>query len=159
MLDVSLDEQPNLVQVERAIATLAHDLPNLFQKDICYDIYSQDILFQDPVICFKGKPSYRLIFWTLRFYRRLCFTTICFNLHSVRGEADHTICAEWTVRGTLRLPWKPRLLFCGYSSYKLNREGLICEHIDIWDRPPSQVLRQFFDRNQLAKLEDLISLV
>ena len=54
------------------------------------------------------------------------------------------ILANWTVRGILRLPWKPRLWFNGYSTYKLNQAGLIYEHIDTWDRPPMEILKQFW---------------
>ena len=56
--------------MQEIIKTLKHDLPTLFQQDISYDIYSQDIYFRDPVNKFKGKINYRIIFWTLRFHGR-----------------------------------------------------------------------------------------
>ncbi len=133
-------------QVERAIATLNRDLPTLFQKDISYDIYSQDIFFRDPVNQFKGKFSYRIIFWTLRFHGRLFFTELYFDLHNVQPISPDTIRADWTVRGILRVPWKAKLFFNGYSIYKLNADGLINEHIDTWDRPPKEILKQFIER-------------
>jgi hypothetical protein len=42
-------------RIATIIATLWHDLPTLFQRDIGYDIYSSDIFFKDPVNTFKGK--------------------------------------------------------------------------------------------------------
>jgi len=57
-----LDRGDYLKRVERAIATLQHDLPTLFERDISYDIYSRDIDFRDPVNRFKGKFNYRIIF-------------------------------------------------------------------------------------------------
>ncbi|HEY9821382.1 MAG TPA: DUF2358 domain-containing protein, partial [Candidatus Sericytochromatia bacterium] len=61
------------LQVEKVIEILQKDLPTLFEKDISYDIYTQDIYFQDPVNRFKGKFNYRIIFWTLRFHAQLFF--------------------------------------------------------------------------------------
>jgi hypothetical protein len=131
-------------QVEEVIETLQKDLPTLFEKDISYDIYTKDIYFQDPVNRFKGKFNYRIIFWTLRFHGRLFFTEIFFDLHDVKQTAEDIITANWTVRGTLRLPWKAGVLFNGDSTYKLTTEGLIYNHLDTWDRKPSEILKQFF---------------
>jgi Uncharacterized conserved protein (DUF2358) len=129
--------------IEHIIQTLQQDLPTLFERDISYDIYSQDIYFKDPVNTFKGKFNYRIIFWTLRFHGRLFFTKLYFDLHDVTQTAEAVILASWTVRGTLRLPWKAKIFFNGWSTYRL-RDGLIYEHIDTWDRKPGEILQQFF---------------
>ncbi|MDF5734857.1 MULTISPECIES: DUF2358 domain-containing protein [unclassified Nostoc] len=136
--------------VERIIKTLEQDLPTLFEKDISYDIYTQDIYFKDPVNTFKYKFNYRIIFWTLRFHARLFFTQIYFDVHEVYQSAEDTILAKWTVRGVLRVPWKANLLFNGYSTYKLNQDNLIYEHIDTWDRKPGEILKQFWQRGEMA---------
>ncbi len=132
------------MQVEQVIETLKLDLPTLFEKDISYDIYTRDIFFKDPVNTFKWKFNYRIIFWTLRFHGRLFFTELYFDLHDVQQTAEDIILANWTVRGVLRVPWKAKIFFNGYSTYKLNQDGLIYEHIDTWDRKPSEILKQFF---------------
>jgi hypothetical protein len=144
MLNAPLNPEQYASRIEQAIAVLKHDLPTLFAKDISYDIYSQDIFFKDPVNTFKGKFNYRIIYWTLRFHGRLFFTELCFDLHDVQQVSENSIRAEWTVRGTLRLPWKPQLLFNGYSIYRLNNNALIDEHIDTWDRPPRDIFKQFW---------------
>ena len=134
------------------LETLRRDLPTLFERDIAYDIYTRDIFFKDPVNQFKGKLNYRIIFWTLRFHGGLFFSDLHFDLHDVRVEQDFVIRADWTVRGTLRLPWRPPLLFNGYSLYKLNQAGQIYDHRDTWDRSPQAILRQFWphtDENSL----------
>ena len=135
-------------RVESAIETLNTELPSLFETDISYDIYTKDIYFRDPVNTFKGKFNYRIIFWTLRFHGQLFFSSLYFDLHDIKQTASDTILANWTVRGTLRLPWKARILFNGYSTYKLTPEGLIYEHIDTWDRKPTKILKQFFTTAQ-----------
>ncbi|MHC5594957.1 MAG: DUF2358 domain-containing protein [Nostoc sp.] len=134
--------------VEQVIKTLKEDLPTLFEKDISYQIYTEDIYFKDPVNTFKYKFNYRIIFWTLRFHARLFFTEIYFDVHEVSQSAEDTILAKWTVRGVLRVPWKAGLLFNGYSTYKLNQDNLIYEHIDTWDRKPGEILKQFWQRGE-----------
>lgn len=141
----------NQAQVDRAIATLNAELPTLFTTDLTYDIYTPDIFFQDPVNTFKGKFNYRIIFWTLRFHGRLFFTQLFFDLHHVEQPSPNTIRADWTVRGTLRLPWQTKLFFNGYSIYSLNAQGYIYRHIDTWDRPPGEILRQFLPAKFAAK--------
>jgi Uncharacterized conserved protein (DUF2358) len=134
--------------LEQTIKTLEQDLPTLFDRDISYDIYTPEISFKDPVNRFKGKFNYRIIFWTLRFHARLFFTEIYFDLHEVDQSGENTILAKWTVRGTLRVPWKAKLYFDGYSTYQLNSEGKIYEHIDTWDRSAGEILRQFFRKGE-----------
>jgi Uncharacterized conserved protein (DUF2358) len=142
-LDTTM-RSPDPAKVAAAIETLKADLPTLFERDISYDIYTSDIFFKDPVNTFKGKFNYRIIFWTLRFHAHLFFTEIYFDVHDITQPAIDTILATWTVRGTLRLPWKAKLLFNGSSNYKLTPDSLIYEHIDSWDRSPSEILKQFF---------------
>ena len=134
-------------QVEGVVETLKKDLPTLFEKDISYDIYTQDIYFQDPVNKFKGKTNYHIIFWTLRFHAQLFFTKIYFDLHDVSQTASDTILAKWTVRGVLRVPWKARVFFNGDSTYTLTQDALIYNHRDTWDRKPSEILKQFFRKS------------
>ncbi|MBK1986622.1 DUF2358 domain-containing protein [Sphaerospermopsis aphanizomenoides BCCUSP55] len=136
------------LQTKQIIEILKQDLPTLFEQDISYNIYSQDIFFRDPVNKFNGKFNYRIIFWTLRFHGQLFFTELAFDLHDVCESGENTILATWTVRGVLRVPWKARLFFNGYSTYKLNDEGFIYEHIDTWDREPGEILQQFFKKGE-----------
>jgi Uncharacterized conserved protein (DUF2358) len=138
-----LSQSDYQLQVEKVIETLKNDLPTLFEKDISYDIYAQDIYFQDPVNRFKWKFNYRIIFWTLRFHASLFFREIFFDVHDLKQIKPDTIKVTWTVRGTLRLPWKAHLFFNGDSTYKLTEAGLIYNHLDSWDRKPSEVLKQF----------------
>lgn len=136
------------LQIKQVIETLKQDLPTLFKQDISYDIYTKDIYFQDPVNKFKNKLNYRIIFWTLRFHARLFFTQIYFDVHDVYQASENIIIANWTVRGVLRVPWKAKVFFNGYSTYKLTGDHLIYEHIDTWDRKPGEILQQFFQKGK-----------
>lgn len=139
---------PNLV------ATLWADLPHLFVQDISYNIYSSDIVFRDPLNEFKGKFNYRIIFWTLRFHGQLFFSELLFDVHQISEPNPDIILATWTVKGTLRVPWKTQIYFQGYSTYQVNGDGLIDQHIDTWDRPPIEILKQFFGRGNPAPLNE-----
>lgn len=139
----ALSESEYQSQVKQAIKTLKIELPTLFETDISYNIYTQDIYFQDPINKFKGKTNYRIIFWTLRFHAQLFFQRIYFELHDIHQESSDTLIGNWTVRGNLRVPWKARIFFNGCSTYKLNQQGLIYKHVDTWDRRPSEILKQF----------------
>jgi hypothetical protein len=133
-------------RIHYMVGALERDLPSLFERDIAYDIYSQDICFTDPISTFNGKFGYRIVYWTLRFHGQLFFTHIELDLHDVKQTAPDHIEAHWTVKGTLRLPWKPKIYFNGTSNYSINSEGLIYKHVDTWDRKPTEVLKQFFRR-------------
>ncbi|MCW6035785.1 DUF2358 domain-containing protein [Spirulina subsalsa FACHB-351] len=139
-----LAHSPSPQQIKKVIKTLEQDLPDLFKTDICYDIYSHDIAFKDPVNRFNGKFNYRIIFWTLRFHAALFFTEIYFDVHQIAHPEPDIVRVDWTVRGTLRVPWSAKILFNGYSNYRLNSEGLIYDHVDTWDRSPKQILKQFW---------------
>ena len=140
-----LNAQEYQAQIQKVIKTLNEDLPTLFEKDISYDIYTKDIYFNDPVNTFKWKFNYRIIFWTLRFHAGLFFREIYFDLHRVYQSAQDTIEADWTVRGTLKIP-KNSIYFDGHSTYRLTEAGLIYKHLDTWDRKPVEILKQFFRR-------------
>ncbi|MCG5061653.1 MAG: DUF2358 domain-containing protein [Limnoraphis sp. WC205] len=141
-------------KIETVINTLKQDLPTLFEKDISYEIYTSDIYFTDPVNTFKWKFNYRIIFWTLRFHAGLFFSEIYFDLHQVQQTAVDLITADWTVRGTLRLPWKPQIFFNGSSAYHLSNQALIYRHEDTWDRSPQTILKQFFQRQPNSNPEE-----
>ncbi|MEM8642406.1 MAG: DUF2358 domain-containing protein [Cyanobacteria bacterium P01_G01_bin.54] len=130
-------------QVDRNIEILRTELPTFFDKDVSYDIYTKDILFEDPINRLKGKLSYRIAFWTLRFHGGLFFTEVHFDLHDVKQESAQQIRADWTIRGKLLLPWKTQLFFNGSSIYYMNDQGLIYHHVDTWDREPLAILKQF----------------
>lgn len=144
-----------LMPVSKTIEILKQDLPTLFEEDISYDIYARDIYFTDPVNTFEGKFNYRIIFWTLRFHGGLFFSDLHFDLHEVYpsapGSAPESILADWTVRGTLRVPWRAKVFFNGQSTYSLDKRGLIYRHEDTWDRSPKAILKQFFRPGDSAK--------
>ncbi|DBB07213.1 hypothetical protein WJX77_006773 [Trebouxia sp. C0004] len=111
-----------------AIRTLRDETPYLFQQDLSYDVYRDDIVFTDSRNVFHGKKNYRTIFWSLRFHGRLFFSRLTVNVLRIWQPNENAIRLRWTVRGVPRVPWEAEGIFDGISEYKLDREGKIYEH-------------------------------
>ncbi|GJP40414.1 hypothetical protein CLOM_g5046 [Closterium sp. NIES-68] len=116
------------VNVGYAIRTLREELPTLFYRDMTYDIYREDITFQDPMNSFKGVDNYRLIFKALRFHGKIFFKALWVDVLRVWQPNDRTIQIRWSVRGIPRLPWEAHGRFDGTSEYKLDSSGKIYSH-------------------------------
>ncbi|CAI5460225.1 unnamed protein product [Closterium sp. Yama58-4] len=116
------------VNVGYAIRTLREELPTLFYRDMTYDIYREDITFQDPMNTFKGIDNYRLIFKALRFHGKIFFKALCVDVLRVWQPNERTIQIRWSVRGIPRLPWEAHGRFDGTSEYKLDSSGKIYSH-------------------------------
>eukprot|EP00879_Flechtneria_rotunda_P000506 GHRR01000610.1.p1 GENE.GHRR01000610.1~~GHRR01000610.1.p1 ORF type:complete len:344 (+),score=81.40 GHRR01000610.1:198-1229(+) len=111
-----------------AIRTLREDIPQLFERELNYDIYREDITFKDPRNTFAGMKNYKLIFWSLRFHGRIFFKKLYVEVRRIWQPQDGLICMRWTVHGIPRVPWEAEGTFDGISQYKLDSEGKIYEH-------------------------------
>lgn len=116
------------VNVGYAIRTLREELPTLFYRDMTYDIYRDDIAFQDPMNTFRGLGNYRLIFKALRFHGKIFFRALWVDVLRVWQPNERTIQVRWSVRGIPRLPWEAQGRFDGTSEYKLDSAGKIYVH-------------------------------
>ncbi|GAA0139498.1 hypothetical protein LIER_01027 [Lithospermum erythrorhizon] len=111
-----------------AIRVLREEFPDLFNKELNFDIYRDDIVFKDPLNTFAGIDNYKSIFWGLRFHGRIFFRALWIDIVSVWQPVDNTIMIRWTVHGIPRVPWESRGRFDGTSEYKLDKNGKIYEH-------------------------------
>jgi hypothetical protein len=110
-----------------------------FPLDQTYQIYAQDVYFQDPLTRFRGVERYKqMIAWMGTWFQE-----IKMDLHQIDRLSD-TIDTRWTLYWTSPLPWKPRIAISGRSELTLNSEGLIISHIDYWDCSVWDVIRQHF---------------
>lgn len=136
---VTLDDKPQqksnqektpdyFANVGDAIRNLRDDIPLLFQRDLNYEIYHEDVVFRDPRNCFKGIKNYQLIFWSLRFHGKLFFSKLTVDVKRIWQPDPDQIKMRWTVRGVPRVPWEAEGIFDGISTYKLDRNGRIYEH-------------------------------
>ncbi|GLI62674.1 hypothetical protein VaNZ11_005350 [Volvox africanus] len=111
-----------------AIRCLREDIPMLFQRELNYSIYRDDVVFRDPRNCFKGMKNYQLIFWSLRFHGKIFFKTLYVDVKRIWQPEDGIIKMRWTVHGIPRVPWEAEGTFDGISTYRLDSHGKIYEH-------------------------------
>ncbi|KAL9262651.1 hypothetical protein AKJ16_DCAP11753 [Drosera capensis] len=111
-----------------AVRTLREDLPQIFTKELNYDIYREDVALVDPLNTFKGIENYKLIIRALRFHGRILFREIDLEVLRIWQISENMILVRWNLRGTPRVPWEAKGHFQGTSRYKLDRNGKIYEH-------------------------------
>jgi len=110
-----------------------------FPENQTYGIYAEDVYFKDPLNQFKGVDRYKQNIDLIARW----FEDIELEVRDLK-KVEETIYSEWTLYMNSPLPWKPRLAIPGKSELKLNSDNLIVSHIDYWDIPPFEVLKQNF---------------
>lgn len=122
------EKQNYYVNTGYAIRTLREEFPELFYRELSFDIYRDDIVFKDPLNTFVGVDNYKSIFWGLRFHGRIFFKALWVDLISVSQPVENVIMVRWTVHGIPRVLWESHSRFDGTSEYKLDKNGKIFEH-------------------------------
>jgi hypothetical protein len=110
-----------------------------FPVDQTYSIYANDVFFKDPLNQFRGLDRYKQMLGFIQTW----FINPQLDLHDI-SQSSNTIKTRWTLSWTTPLPWKPRISIPGWSELRLNADGLISSHIDYWDIPRLDVLKQLF---------------
>ncbi|MFP4099322.1 DUF2358 domain-containing protein [Coleofasciculus sp.] len=110
-----------------------------FPVDQTYSIYANDVFFKDPLNEFRGLDRYKQMIGFIQTW----FINPQLDLHDI-SQSGNTIKTRWTLSWTTPLPWKPRISIPGWSELRLNADGLISSHIDYWDIPRLDVLKQLF---------------
>ncbi len=111
-----------------------------FPLDQSFQIYAEDMYFQDPLNRFHGVKRYRQ---TIGFMKTF-FKQIQFDLHAI-DRIDRLITTRWTLQWNTPVPWYPRIEITGRSELLLAADlELIISHIDYWNCTPLDVLKQHF---------------
>ncbi|XP_073139846.1 uncharacterized protein [Henckelia pumila] len=127
--DEEEEERQNYhVNIGYAIRTLREEFPELFYRELSFDIYRDDIVFKHPFNTFAGIENYKSIFWALRFHGRIFFRALWVDIISVWQPSENMIMVRWIVHGIPRIPWESRGRVDGTSEYKLDKYGKIYEH-------------------------------
>lgn len=108
-----------------------------FPLDQNYDIYAEDVYFQDPLTRFRGLARYRK---TIEFIQTW-FKSPRLELAQI-DRMDRLISTRWALSWNTPLPWYPRIEITGRSEMLLDDRELIISHIDYWDCSPFDVLKQ-----------------
>jgi hypothetical protein len=110
-----------------------------FPLDQSYEIYDEDVYFQDPLTRFRGLARYRK---TIEFIKTW-FEHPHLEMYEI-DRVERLITTHWVLSWNTPLPWHPRIEIPGKSELLLNDADLIISHIDYWDRSPLDVLKQHF---------------
>jgi Uncharacterized conserved protein (DUF2358) len=110
-----------------------------FPIDQSYQIYADDVYFQDPLSKFRGLNRYKR---TIEFIRTW-FKEPQLELYEI-NQLEQLITTRWSLSWNTPLPWYPRIEITGHSELLLNDLELIISHIDYWDCAPFDVLKQHF---------------
>jgi hypothetical protein len=108
-----------------------------FPDNQTYNIYAEDVFFQDPLNKFSGVEKYKQMIKFIKTW----FINTKMDLHEIYRQ-DDTIKTEWTLSWNTPLPWKPRISISGWSELRLNAQGLIMSHIDYWHCSRLDVVKQ-----------------
>lgn len=111
-----------------------------FPKDQSYDLYAEDVYFQDPLNRFRGVKRYREM---ISFIERW-FQQPNLELHDLEQTSEQTFRTRWTLSWITPVPWQPQISVPGWTEYRLNDEGKIIAHIDHWNCSRLEVLGQVF---------------
>ncbi|CAM9642931.1 unnamed protein product [Chrysoparadoxa australica] len=117
------------LNVGRVIDTLQQDYPVIFQENIDFSIYDEDIILQDPSgVQVKGIRNYKRVMATLRFLRQAVMTRKVETRFRVNYDGlGSRIRVSWNfvfIRSDMQAP----IYLDGISRYDLNRRGLVQSH-------------------------------
>eukprot|EP01025_Chloroclados_australasicus_P012818 TRINITY_DN1609_c0_g1_i1.p1 TRINITY_DN1609_c0_g1~~TRINITY_DN1609_c0_g1_i1.p1 ORF type:complete len:420 (-),score=35.95 TRINITY_DN1609_c0_g1_i1:200-1375(-) len=92
--------------------------------------YSDDVIFQDPVLRIEGKENYqRMLSVFMTFFRNE------YKLLSVQPSGEDQVIGRFSAVFELwALPWRPQLRLTGTSTFTIDvQTGKILKHQDRWD--------------------------
>ncbi|KAL6845684.1 hypothetical protein ACP4OV_024507 [Aristida adscensionis] len=131
--------------VDDVLAVLEDDYRRAYflTGDFTPGIYTEDCLFEDPTIKFRGRSRYAQNLDLLVPF----FDSPSLELENIekgsRVEAKF-IKATWILRTYLRLPWKPLILIRGNTTYDLNEDYQVTRHSESWDVSALEAITQIF---------------
>jgi hypothetical protein len=117
-----------------------------FPRDQSYQIYAEDVYFQDPLTRFRGLNRYRQTIAFIQTWFKNPHLEL-YEIEELVGGSQHqhrSITTRWSLSWNTPLPWYPRIEITGNSELLVNDLNLIVSHIDYWDRSPLHVLKQHF---------------
>ncbi|KAI3698457.1 hypothetical protein L2E82_42016 [Cichorium intybus] len=107
------------------------------------EIYTEDCIFEDPTIRFRGKDLYsRNLKLLVPFFEHPSI-----SLHYIKkvvNKETESVMASWRLRTYLKLPWRPLIIIDGTTVYDLDDEFRIVKHVESWSVSPLEAIGQIF---------------
>ncbi|KAK3126662.1 hypothetical protein QOZ80_7AG0560270 [Eleusine coracana subsp. coracana] len=138
-------DRPPCASVEDVLAVLQDDYRRAYflTGDFTPGIYTEDCLFEDPTIKFRGRSRYAQNLDLLVPF----FDSPSLQLENIeKGLRVETkfIKATWILRTYLRLPWRPLVAIRGNTTYDLNEDYKVTRHSESWDVSALEAIGQIF---------------
>lgn len=127
------------MSIDETCDRIRQDYAN-FPKHQSYDLYAEEVFFQDPLNRFTGVERYRNM---IQFINRW-FKHPQLDLHHLEKTGEAAFRTHWTLSWIAPLPWQPKIAIPGWTEYRLNEAGKIESHIDYWKCSRLEVLGQVF---------------
>ncbi|XP_066383287.1 uncharacterized protein [Miscanthus floridulus] len=136
---------PSCGSVDDVLAVLQEDYRRAYflTGDFTPGIYTEDCLFEDPTIKFRGLSRYSQNLDLLVPF----FDSPSLELESIeKGLRVETkfVKATWKLRTYLRLPWRPLIAIRGNTTYDLNEDFKVTRHSESWDVSALEAIAQIF---------------
>eukprot|EP00741_Cyanophora_paradoxa_P017347 tig00020961_g16757.t1 len=103
-------------------------------KEATFDIYDDDVYYQDPTTKIWGKPAFLAMINSLKSTSPK--STLKFLRMTPTGP--RTISARWTMSFSNPKSWKMPFWVTGETTYTLNEAGKVIAHVDAWDSLPRE---------------------
>uniref|UniRef100_A0ACD5U7W8 Uncharacterized protein n=1 Tax=Avena sativa TaxID=4498 RepID=A0ACD5U7W8_AVESA len=131
--------------MEDVVAVLEADYARAYflTGNFTLGIYTEDCLFEDPTIKFRGRSRYSQNLDLLIPF----FDSPSLQLESIeKGLRVDTnfVTATWTLRTYLRLPWRPLIAIRGNTTYDFDEEYKVIRHAESWDVSALEAIGQLF---------------
>jgi len=138
-------DPPPCGSVEDVLALLEDDYRRAYflTGDFTPGIYTEDCLFEDPTIKFRGLSRYSQNLDLLVPF----FDSPSLELENIeKGLRVETtfVKATWKLRTYLRLPWRPLIAIRGNTTYDLNEDYKVVRHSESWDVSALEAISQIF---------------
>ncbi|XP_048433117.1 uncharacterized protein LOC125473835 [Pyrus x bretschneideri] len=106
-------------------------------------IYTEDCVFEDPTIKFRGKDLYSRNLKLLVPF----FDSPSIGLEKIEQGIDaeaNFVLATWKLRTYLKLPWRPLICIDGSTVYDLDDKFKIVRHAESWNVSAIEAIGQLF---------------
>ncbi|PPD87506.1 hypothetical protein GOBAR_DD15560 [Gossypium barbadense] len=117
------EKQDYYVNMGYAIRTLREELPDIFYRELSFDIYRKKVL----ALSLEHRELFILLGTAIP-WEDIFSNALWLDIVSVWQPMENVIMVRWTIHGIPRVPWESHGRFDGTSEYKLDKKGKIYEH-------------------------------
>ena len=136
----------------------------LFSGEIDPEIYATDCLFTDPTLSFSGLNTFRRNIANLKPIIEKYIGSCAVLLHGIElKKIEKKVVADWTMYGTINLPWKPIINLQGQTTYTYDdsengAKGRIIDYYERWQIPAVAALLQLLTPTRQGECVDIPTL-